>query len=186
MRLAHAAPVGIGATQTSSAALIAYGLGWGAAATITPRPSMALPGNFMVPPGPILALADLNTSLLRLASRWWMNDREAERRVAIDAFLRTFLHRLDHAAIGVYLERALNTPGAAYSVSTGVAANQYIGHGDLDYVIGGPVAPAGAPVTLIPAGALGAPAFAAITARMLAPPVPPPLCRRLRRFGSKA
>lgn len=172
-----------GATRTSSAALIGYGMGWGAAATITPRPAVGLPGNFIVPNGPVLAVAGLNTDLLQLANRWWMNDSEMERRVAIDTFLRTFIHRVEHALVGIYQENTLANVPPLNRVSLAVGGQHFIGHGNLDYYItapapdGGPPQPPAALVIAAGAGGVGRTALAALTQTNVAglaivPPAP--------------
>lgn len=160
----------VGATQTSSAGVIGYGMGWGAVATITPRPNPGLLGNFMVPNGPVLAVAGLNKELLSLANRWWMNDREMERRTAINSFLQTFIHRLDHFLIGIYQERILANVPPNDRVSLAVPGQQFIGHGSLDYFITAPVAIGAAPpqppaAVVLAAGAagVGRAALAALT-----------------------
>ncbi|MCK6442925.1 hypothetical protein [Elstera cyanobacteriorum] len=171
-----------GATQTSSAGVIGYGMGWGALATITPRPNPGLLGNFIVPNGPVLAVAGLNTDLLRLANRWWMNDSEMERRTAINSFLQTFIHRLDHALIGIYQEITVATVPPNRRVSLALPGQQYLGHGILDYYITAPAAVAAPPqppaAVVLAAGAagVGRAALAALTPTNIAGAaiVPPP------------
>lgn len=134
-------------------------MGRGAAATITPRPAVGLPGNFIVPNGPVLAVGGLNTDLLQLANRWWMNDSEMERRVAIDTFLRTFIHRLEHALVGIYQENTLANVPPLHRVSLVGAGEHFIGHGDLDYYITAPAADGAPPqppaAVVLAAGAAG-------------------------------
>lgn len=157
-------------TRTSSAAAIAYGMGWAAAAAIVPR--VGFGNNFVVNAGPVLALAELDTSLLNLSRRWWMNDSETERRTVVNNFLRVFINRAENAPLGIYLERELAFVGQRGRIGPLPPQSMRVGHGKIDFLIGPPIgAPPQPPQALIPGGVTGRAALALNTA-VLAPPAP--------------
>jgi hypothetical protein len=133
-------------------------MGWGAPAAIVQPPGPGGIGfaNFIVNAGPVLGVAELNTRLVNLARRWWLNDSEAERRVVIDNFLRVFINRAENALVGVYLERSIPRQGLRNQLRTNNAVNRRVGHGALDFIIGGPVGAPPQPPQNVVAGAAGA------------------------------